>query len=172
MIESITKHFFVPKNDHKNNLNILHQNVQGLRSKIELLELLLSNMAPDMKPDVLCFSETFVKSGEELNINFNNYKLAASYCRSKSRGGSCILVKKGIKFNIITTFNLSNENSIFESCAIEIVNNNIILLCIYRTPYKQNLTLFLDKLDLTLHKYIQKYPKKKLFLQVILTLIH
>lgn len=71
------KTFFDPKN--KPQITIFHQNIQELLSKKELIQLTLLEIKPNINPDVLCFTETYVKTGEEKNINNNNYVLGAKY---------------------------------------------------------------------------------------------
>lgn len=58
---------------------ILHQNIQGRLSKKERIEITLSELEFDLCPDVLCFTETLIKNGEEKNINIHNYELAAHF---------------------------------------------------------------------------------------------
>lgn len=144
---------------------ILHQNIQGLLSKKELIEVTLSELKNDVNPDVLCFSETFVKNGEEKNINIHNYELAAHYSRNKKRGGTCILVKKGLSYNQLNTCNAISANFHFECCSIKIPNHNIIIICVYRSSTatkKRHYELFLEKFEQLMNKYLHKYPKQRL----------
>lgn len=70
----------------------MHQNIAGLLNKADYLKAALEELK-DKKLDihVLCLSETFVQSGEEVNLKIPNYKLAAYYSRNcKKRGGSFI----------------------------------------------------------------------------------
>lgn len=153
--------FFVPKT--QNNLSIFHQNIHGLISKRELIELTLSNIKT-ISPDVLCFTETFVKSGDERNINFTNYVLASHFSRRTKRGGVCILTKKGLKYEKITHFMDLSVDLHFEHCAVNLTTCNVIVICLYRIPTttRTNINLFFERLELVLYKYITKYPRKKI----------
>lgn len=80
---------------YANKIRILHQNIAGICNKSDLLEIALSDLKNnDMEIDILCLTETNVKNGYEANIKLKNYKLISLYSRDKSRGGSCIFVKK------------------------------------------------------------------------------
>lgn len=73
-------------NDNNYVFTLLHQNVQRFRSKKELIEITLSEIKNDTKPEILCFTETFIKSGDEKSINLCNFELAAYYSRNSKRG--------------------------------------------------------------------------------------
>lgn len=125
----------------------------------------LSELNHGIFPDVLCFSETFIKCGEEKNINIHNYELAAHYSRNKKRGGTCILVKKGIEYKKITIFDEASANFHFECCSIKLLYHNIIIVCVYRSSTatkKRHLEYFFDKLVFVLNKYIHRHPKQKI----------
>ena len=62
---------------------ILHQNICGLKRKTNEL---LSAMSPDL-PHVLCLSKHHLKRTELEQININDYRLGASYCRQAVKKG-------------------------------------------------------------------------------------
>lgn len=153
--------FFVHKLPNK--FYALHQNIQGILSKTEIIDVTLAEL--QFCPDVLCFSETFIKNGEEKNINITNYELAAHYSRNKKRGGTCILTKKGLAYKKICTFEHLAENFHFECCSISIPSHKIIIVCVYRSSAatkKRHIDIFLDKLECLLNVYLQKYGKHKI----------
>lgn len=156
--------FFVTNSDHL--FTIFHQNIQGLLSKKEILELTFSNIRTNINPDVVCLTETFVRNGDEKNININNFKLASNYSRDTKRGGSCILIKKGLEYKKVTCFDNLSIAHHFECCSINLIANGIIVVCIYRIPSKKkkDIDCFLGKLDLLLHKCLLKFPKHKLII--------
>lgn len=143
------------------NLNILHQNIAGLFSKIDILNLTINELKEINKEiDILCFSETFIKSGDETNIRLHGYVLASQFCRkSTRRGGVCILTKKGIAFKDLILGKEFSEEEDFECCGIELVTHNIIIVCIYRTP-TSNITVFFNKLEIILNKYTKNKKNK------------
>lgn len=156
------RHFF--ESNTSNSFTLFHQNIQGVLSKKETIELSFSNIRKKTNPDVLCFTETFVRLGEEGNINLQNYKLATSYSRLQKRGGSCILIKDGLEFEKLSCFDDLSMAHHFECCAINLTTNNIIVVCIYRTPSKkkENIECFLDRIDMLLHKCLLRFSKKKI----------
>lgn len=144
---------------------VLHQNIQGLVNKQEILELTLANLSSNVDPDVLCFTESFVKHGEEKNINIANYIVASHFSRkNKSRGGSCILTKKGLPFEKVTLFDDVAIDLHFECCSILIPHHKFIIICIYRIPskLKTHLDIFFSKLETVIHRCHLKYMKLKI----------
>lgn len=156
--------FFV--NNKPNKFSIFHQNIQGLLSKRELIEITLSqnNFA---SPDILCFTETFVKNGDERHIFIKNYTLAAYHSREYKRGGTSILIKNGLSFQGMVFNDIPAIDSIFEYCAISITKCNMIIICIYRIPTqkKSNIDKFFDKFELLLHRLtLEKNPKNRIII--------
>jgi exonuclease III len=122
------------------NFSILLLNIQGVNTatKLALLEEYLNSMAKS--PTVIALCETWLDNIDVKNLNFKNYKLAASYGRKNSnRGGVALLVNKisGLKFNAIKTdsFELA-----FETCSINVhIKNRVIqLVLVYRPSNRQN----------------------------------
>lgn len=150
---------------HKSNriLSLLHQNIAGLLNKIDNIELSLLQLKQRYNTDfdVLCFSETFIKRGAELNTTFKNYKVASYFSReNEKRGGSCILLKKNLNFKPIDITQKLACTYEFECCGIELINIKIIIVCVYRTP-NSNIHNFLQKLD-TLLLTLTKKTKYKI----------
>lgn len=98
------------------------------------------------EPDIICFTETFLKSGHETYVKLNNYEIATSFCRDKSRGGSCIFVKKDLVFTDLTFLKKHASQNLFEICGIEVPSIKSAIICVYRTPTTDP-TLFLKKLE-------------------------
>ena len=144
----------------------MHQNIQGLLSKLELLEITLSSIKAHTEPQVICFTETFLKTDDVSNVVLSGYELASTYCRKNRRGGSGILIKKGIPFIKVTNFDDLSLVNVFECCSIVIPHCNIVLCCIYRTPSRKNnhVDAFFQRFDRLMYRYHRKYPKKKIVL--------
>lgn len=114
---------------------MLHQNIAGLLNKKDILEVgLLEFSQRHIDIDIICLSETFIKSDHESNIYIKGYQLASSFSRqSQKRGGVAILCKT----NIINYRELSCLKNVaiekdFECCGIDIPdyklsNNNLSL---------------------------------------------
>jgi len=75
---SIHRHEVYNKNDDINSLfKIYHQNIQGLKGKINEFMLTLVAGAPHL----ICFTEHHLKDYEIDATPISNYKLGAKYCR-------------------------------------------------------------------------------------------
>jgi hypothetical protein len=71
-----------------NPLKIYHQNICGLRYKIDEL---LSFLYPDF-PHIICITEHHLNYTDLRSIVTDNYKLGASYCRrAASKCGRCTI---------------------------------------------------------------------------------
>lgn len=135
----ITPIFF----DH-NSFTILHQNIAGLFSKLDILKVALEELK-NRKLDiqVLCLSETFIQCGDEVILKLPNHKVAAYFSRCNiKRGGSMILVNKELDFKIINICKELSISETFECCGVEIPLYKLIIINIYRTP-DSNVNVFL-----------------------------
>lgn len=133
----------------------MHQNIAGFLNKKEMLEVTLSELSNKYKQpiDLLCLSETFIQQNSELNIQLHGFILSTSFCRiNKKRGGVCILHHNSIEIKHLPFIKDLASEMTFECCGVEIVNYNIILVCIYRIPgacirtFFNKLCILLDKL--------------------------
>lgn len=130
---------------------IFHQNIASVLPKLELLELTLRELREqENEPDVICLSETFLKAGYENYLKLYNYTLAASFCRDKQRGGTCILLKNNIPYKELIIVKKHSIAKIFECCGIEVLAHKLIIISVYRIP-SSDPTHFLRKLDDLLH---------------------
>jgi hypothetical protein len=75
----------------KNHFKILHQNIRGLKLKVEELT---NALLPDY-PHIMCLTEHHLKDYEILQLPINHFKLGSKYCRREFKnGGMCILFIK------------------------------------------------------------------------------
>jgi exonuclease III len=152
----------VKKNkDHIKNkpFTIFHQNIAGVLNKTGELEIAIFDLKEkNTDVDVLCITETFVKKGEENFLNLQNFKLASSYSREKKRGGTCILLKKSLDFDDLTSINHLIKEKVFEVCGVKIKVLNIIVVCLYRTP-DSNIECFFKLLE-ELFSILSRYKGK------------
>ena len=121
-------------------LGLYHQNICGLRSKVN----------HDL-PHLICISEHHLNNVEMDYIHLPNYKLGAKYCRTSSlKGGVCIFIHNNIKFQVIKLDLFCRDKDI-EVCAVklQLTNINTYVLMVYRAP-SGNLDYFLNKLDIIL----------------------
>lgn len=62
--------FFDGNNNNKELIRIFHQNMGGILSKRDLFQTVLRKFSSNnIDIDVICISETFIKSGTESNLN-------------------------------------------------------------------------------------------------------
>lgn len=145
---------------------LLHQNIAGIISKKDIFTLALYELGKsDKLPDIICLTESFVKSGCEDNVIINGYTLGASFSRiEKERGGVCLLISNDLDFRKVREFDKLAQKNTFECCAIEVLNFNIIIIGLYRIPVTKNLSTFFDKLELMLFTITKKFSKKKIII--------
>jgi hypothetical protein len=151
----------VPKKP--NQLTILHQNIASILSKQELFECTLMELRnKNIDPDILCLSETFLKTGHDIYLKLYNYKLASTYCREKQRGGTCILAKNGLQWKELSFLKTYAKQKAFELCGIEMLSDiakKLIIICLYRTP-SSDPNIFLQLLNNLLFDISKKYKSK------------
>jgi hypothetical protein len=102
--------------DMKTQLIIYHQNMRGLKGKIN--EFVLS--LPAEAPHLICFTEHHLKDYEMANKHISTCKLGTTYCRKKlKQGGICIYVHESLKFTNINVLKYSKHQDI-EIAAIQL----------------------------------------------------
>jgi len=115
-----------------NSIMIFHQNICGLRKKIDELK---TSMYPHF-PHVLCFSEHHLKNFELDQINIDGYNPGAAYCRQNiKRGGVCIFVRNNLNYTNID-LSVYCKNQDIEICALklELTLTNLRIMTVYRAP--------------------------------------
>lgn len=118
----------------KDSLRILNLNIRSMRYKLEMLEELLSDLE---YPDVLCFEETWFRTGEPSIAKLHNYDLAAAYTRAhRAGGGVAIFVRKDRGWSVSPVELLSVRELQFEAVLVNIRCEQVSLnvACIYRSP--------------------------------------
>lgn len=149
-----------------NNIYILHQNIAGIINKSDLLAVHIENLkAEEIEVDVLCTSESFIRSGQEKMVNIPNFQLVANFSRTdEKRGGVCILVKNDHQCKEIKDIAKLSVTSVVEFCAVELTDHNMIIVCAYRIPKskqkKKYLAIFYERLDSVLSRLCKKSNKK------------
>jgi exonuclease III len=143
------------KHKHRNNrynknvdievpFRVYHQNIRGLKGKINELVLSFSDVAPH----IICLTEHHLKDQEIDITHIPNYKLGAKYCRlNLKNGGVSIYILDTLTHSNISLLKYCKEQD-FEICAIQLhtQENNIVILCLYRAP-TQNFGNFLNTMD-------------------------
>ena len=104
------------------NLNILHCNVQGLRTTfIDILEIVY-----DINPDIISLQETMHKdTNNNLNTEIKNYKKIKYNRKTKKEGGLQTYIHNKLDIQSITKTTSEKEN---ESITITMKTNNNTLI--------------------------------------------
>ena len=76
----------------KNLFKIFHQNIRGLKSKVDELS---NSLWPDY-PHILCLTEHHLKIFEIDNLPTDRYKLGSKFCRHEFKNGECIFLSRKI----------------------------------------------------------------------------
>lgn len=144
-----------------NNIYVLHQNIAGILNKAEALTICLEELTDkNIQVEVLCITEHFMMAGYESHLLIPNYTLAAYYSRTNNkRGGACILVKNGNRWREIPEIKKLSISGLCEFCAIELLSNKVVIVCIYRVPKQENLNTFFSKLEIILQLLNKKSYK-------------
>lgn len=132
---------------------LLHLNIQSVRTSIDELEDLLQNQFP---AQVVSLNEHWLTSSELDFYVPKGYKIGSSFCRLGGYGGSLILIKENISFEIVNVSRFALEKD-FEICAIKLKQSNIIIISIYSS--KPNNTNFVDILETYLDSLIKSKCK-------------
>jgi exonuclease III len=136
-------------------LKILHQNIRGLKHKVNEF---LFHLARD-PPHVLCFTEHHLRLQELSYIRIENYLLVSNYCRkSMHKGGVSIFIYKHLPFISINLDAYCVEQDIEVSAIkVKLPYKYVCILTIGRAPVGKFRT-FLTQLD----QILQKLSKLKL----------
>ena len=117
----------IPKDKQKNNsyegsavtenlFRVYHQNIRGLKGKINELELSFL----ELKPHIICITKHHLKDHEIDITNIPNYKLGAKYCRTKLKnGGVTIYIHDSLNFTTINLQKYTKEQDL-EICATQL----------------------------------------------------
>jgi hypothetical protein len=124
-----TKH--IKNVDINNQFIIYHQNIGGLKGKINEFLLSLPTAA-----QLICFTEHHLKDYKLANTYIPNYTLGANYCRKNlKQGGLCIYVHEFFFFSNINPLKYSNEQDIeIAATQLNIHRRKVIIICIYSAP--------------------------------------
>jgi hypothetical protein len=145
--------------NQKQIVHTFHQNVQGFNfEKKTMLELSLLENLDNI--NVICLTEHWQKENSLNYLTIPNFKLTANYCRlDMERGGSCIYTNDNLQTKTWSKFNYLNVEKHFECCIVELIDFNLIIICIYRTP-DSDLGLFINNMSIILDYFhiLKKAP--------------
>ncbi|KAJ8733168.1 hypothetical protein PYW08_001466 [Mythimna loreyi] len=123
-----------------------------------MLSVCINDLATQNNPvDILCITEHNMIDGDEVYLTIPNYKLASYFMRQNRHGGSCILIKNNLKFRILNEITKLSICNTIECSAIELLEHQIVVLCIYRPP--NNSAGSIDSFFTTLNKILNNVSK-------------
>jgi hypothetical protein len=127
-------------------LTIFHQNIRGLQSKIDSLEITLEEISPHF----IILTEHKLILNDFENLHINGFDICSYYTRKKSSGGVVIMANASVKWEPIIVPEIEKLccDKIFECCLTSFKNgkNKIVLMGVYRSPSTGD-NAFLEVLD-------------------------
>lgn len=143
-------------NNNSKPLKIFHQNIQNLQSRIEQLEVILS----EIDPDIIILTEHNMNNIEMERFNLQNYSQVAQYTRSTTTGGGVVILsKESLRGRHMGSLKVSNlcQDKLFECCYARFRSGGLcfVLVGIYRTPQFEN-SEFLNRLNCLIESLITK----------------
>lgn len=137
-------------------MSILHQNIQCLRNKVDEVDIFINGM--EMKPEIICFTETWLKAEEADFIKIEGYEKRACFCRVEMQhGGASIFSKESTMVEPVDEIKKLTIEGQIECVAVKSVSNKLLVVCIYRTNLGDS-NIFMARLE-ELLLYIQKHFK-------------
>lgn len=137
-------------NSGKDNIKIIHVNVQGVINKTNQIEVIIDTV----RPTFLCLSEHWCTVQQLDTVVFKDYRVVASYCREMHiHGGTLILARRDVDVVCESLFkDMSCEINIECSCVkFRVYDRKYCLLTVYRSP-SGRFDIFIDKLVLLLNR--------------------
>jgi hypothetical protein len=124
---------------------LIHVNIQSIKNKIDRVEA----FSKLYSPEILCFSEHWLKPYETNLVKLEGYQQANNFCReSFSNGGVIIFTKDGLASKPHPSVNKLVIEKDIELTAIDLNYNNThyTIVCVYRSP-SGNFKTFLDNIE-------------------------
>lgn len=97
------------KFETKNELNIIHLNIQSIRNKIDDIEelILAIENKTTKKVHVIALSEIWIYENENKFYNLNGYNAFFSNRKNDRSGGCCFFVHKDLETTLIKDLNMT-----------------------------------------------------------------
>ena len=135
-------------------LNIVHLNIRGLKSKINDLTNLLVKLK---NPEIIILNETWLKESDNNRIILPNYKYEGIPRNNKKGGGVGFLIRTDILYRIRNDLIPEVKTLACEQCYIEIKNNTekVIIGTMYRPP-STNISKFINTFNIQIEKINKK----------------
>jgi exonuclease III len=135
--------------------------MQSVGNKIHLLE---DFTEANQDIQIICLSETWLNKEKLRLFNIPGFQIASYFCRETCReavgGGVCILTKENVEIKLRMDIEQLALENIFEVCAIEIRQNNMLIINVYWPNTKNNKDIILTNLENLLRLINQKDKNK------------
>jgi hypothetical protein len=120
------------KKDLGGSLKIFHQNIRGVKGKINKFMIHIATMLTG----IICLTEHHLTDFDIEIMHFPKHKLGATFCRKKLKnGGSCIYIHEDVKFTTINVQKYGKEQDLdIAAVQIRLHGVKVIILSIYRAP--------------------------------------
>uniref|UniRef100_A0A8D9FEQ0 Uncharacterized protein n=1 Tax=Cacopsylla melanoneura TaxID=428564 RepID=A0A8D9FEQ0_9HEMI len=128
------------KSHRFDSITVLHQNLQSINNKVPAIEILLEDLKRDHKldPEVLCFTETWMKCTNKHCYNIPGFVNISSYFRpQRSGGGVSIFTKSNLDF-VPINIDVAPVELSFEFCGVSSPSSGLIIICVYRSNNKHS----------------------------------
>lgn len=111
--------------NHKCALNILYINARSIKNKFDELQLMIKL---EVKPDIVCITETWLYSNEEKFFTIPEYNVVFNTRDTSRGGGVAIYLKSNLKYRKGKVVN--NVHQITE-VVVQIENKSVSVICVY-----------------------------------------
>ena len=105
----------------------------------------------------MVLTEHWMNDSRIQSCNIDNYKLVGFFCREESfqHGGVAIYVRENNSSKISSYASANSLMKTIECCAVELTNQNIVILGLYRPPNIDNVSIntFFETFESILHHY-------------------
>ena len=113
--------------------SVIHLNSRSLNKHFETISEHLSQFG---RFSAIGISESWLKTGNEANVQMCGYNLFTANRRNKKSGGVALYIDSNLKCKVVEAMTINIDN-ILECLTVEIVPENaknIVISCVYRTP--------------------------------------
>ena len=143
------------KDNHAEDLNVIHWNIRGLGGKVDSLKYFLENEAKK-SVDVVSLNETWLTKESEKHCNFLNYELINKPRENKRGGGVGFLIHTDLPYR--RRLDLENDSFTLEHAVIELKCRSKLLVCNMYRPPNSNVQTFLTEYESIIRKIMnEKY---------------
>jgi len=139
---------------NRSTLSIIHVNIRSLQKNFDALYEFLC--AQPSSPDIICITETRLKTTPLLNIDISGYSFVHNDSTTNA-GGVAMYISNALPYSLLSNVHMDIDEC--ENIWIKLLGSNLTIATIYRHP-KNDLLSFMD----VLNKNLEKFKNSKVFL--------